>query len=85
MTIVHNVGLHARPAANFAKLAKKFDANITITNITRNSAKRADAKSLISVIKLACAKGHALRITADGTDEKEAMDAISQFIEGGKE
>jgi len=84
MTIVHNVGLHARPAANFARLAKKFDANITITNMTRNSAKRADAKSLIGVIKLACAKGHSLHITADGADEREAMDAISKVIEGGE-
>lgn len=81
--ITHAVGLHARPAAQFVKLAKGFSSTITITNTTRNSEKSIDAKSLIALIKIACAEGHSIRITAEGDDEQEAINALANFVQAG--
>ncbi len=43
----------------------------------------ADAKSILSVLMLAAARGTELQITAEGPDEREALDALCQLIGGG--
>ena len=83
-TVTHNVGLHARPAAQFMKLAKGFDARITIVNMTRDSGRVANAKSLIELIKIACAKGHTVRIIAEGSDEVQAINTLLNFVKSGE-
>lgn len=86
VVVAHEVGLHARPAAQFVKLAKQFTSTtLTITNMTRDPQKIVDAKSLIALIKIACAQGHSVRIVADGGGEEAAITALSQFVGGGGE
>jgi phosphocarrier protein len=80
VTITHEVGLHARPAATFVKKAKEFESKITVTNLTRDGAS-ADAKSLVQIFKAAVAKDHEVRITADGPDEEEAVVSLVGLIE----
>lgn len=80
VVVTHEVGLHARPAATFVKTAKEFDAAITVTNVTRG-ADPADAKSLVQIFKAAVAKDHEITITADGSDEEEAVAALVGLIE----
>lgn len=84
VVVAHEVGLHARPAAQFVKLAKQFASTLTITNTTRDPQKIVDAKSLIALIKIACAQGHSVRIVADGADEGAAIAALSQFVGGAE-
>ena len=79
-TIKHAVGLHARPAARFVKLAKSFTSNISVRNVTRDGAV-VDAKSLVKVIKIAAAQHQEVEITVDGDDEADAMTAIAAFLE----
>lgn len=79
VTVTHGAGLHARPAAIFVKTAKTFTAEITITNLSRGS-DPADAKSLIQIFKAAVAQGHEIRITADGSDESDAVTALVGLI-----
>lgn len=81
--VTHAVGLHARPAAQFVKLAKGFSSDATVTNMTRDSKKCVDAKSLIALIKIACAQGHSVRITATGDDEQEAIGTLANFVQAG--
>ena len=80
VTITHDVGLHARPAATFVKAAKEFESKITITNLTREGT-AADAKSLVQIFKAAVAKDHEVRITADGPDEEKAVATLVGLIE----
>ena len=80
IVVTHEVGLHARPAATFVKTAKGFDSSITVTNLSRGS-DPADAKSLVQIFKAAVAKDHEIKITADGSDEAEAMAALVGLIE----
>jgi phosphocarrier protein HPr len=79
IVVHHEVGLHARPAANFVKAAKGFDSAITLTNLSRHGAV-ADAKSLVQIFKAAVAQGHEIRIEADGPDESEAVATLVGLI-----
>jgi len=78
--INHPVGLHARPAAKFTKLAKSFKASIKIKNLTRNS-DIIDAKSLVKLIKIAVAKDHEIQLWIGGEDENQAFDSLKTYID----
>lgn len=78
-TIHFEVGLHARPAGRFVKLAKEFESAIRIRNLTRGG-KEVDAKSLVNVMKIACARDHTVNIQFNGADEQAARDAIRAFL-----
>lgn len=79
IVVEHEVGLHARPAASFVKTAKGFESAITIANVTRGS-DPADAKSLVQIFKAAVGQGHEVRITAEGPDEADAVEALVGLI-----
>jgi phosphotransferase system HPr (HPr) family protein len=80
ITITHEVGLHARPAATFVKKAAEFQSAITIENLTRGGDPM-NAKSVVSVFKAAVAQGHDVKIVANGSDEQEAIAALLGLIE----
>jgi len=77
--VLHQVGLHARPAARFVKTAKSFDSEIQIRNVTRES-DPVNAKSLAKVVKIAAAQNHTVHITAEGSDEEPAIEALKDFL-----
>ncbi len=77
--VKHGVGLHARPAAKFVKLAKGFESTIRLQNTTRGG-EEIDAKSLVKVIKIAAAQHHEVRVSVDGPDEEKAMKTLSDFL-----
>jgi phosphocarrier protein HPr len=74
--VQYESGLHARPAAQFVKLAKQFKSSV---NLTRDG-KTVSAKSMMLVLTLAVNKGTEIEITTDGEDEKEALAALTQFF-----
>lgn len=80
ITVTHEVGLHARPAATFVKKAAEFQSAITIENLTRGGDPM-NAKSVVSVFKAAVAQGHDVKIVANGADEQEALSALVGLIE----
>ncbi|MEW5957157.1 MAG: HPr family phosphocarrier protein [Chloroflexota bacterium] len=80
ITVRHPVGLHARPAAVFAKTAQGYQAKVTVRNVTRDT-RPVDAKSILSIFKAAVAKDHTIHITADGADEHDALTALVKLIE----
>ena len=72
-------GLHARPAKVFSNLAKQFSCDIHITNAD----KKANAKSVISVLTLGVHAGTSVTIEANGDDEDEAITALETAISNG--
>jgi multiphosphoryl transfer protein len=72
-------GLHARPATALASLAKEFTAEIRV----RHGAETANAKSLLALLKLGVEGGATVRVMAQGTDAKEALEALKQAIASG--
>jgi phosphocarrier protein HPr len=79
--IVNKTGLHARPASEFTRKATQFESEITIKNLT--SEKEGNAKSIIAVMAMALSKGTGIRVSAEGDDEKQAVDELVALIDNG--
>jgi phosphocarrier protein len=75
------LGLHARAAARFVKLAATFDSQIRVTRGSRTM----DGKSILGLLLLAAARGSEIAISADGPDEAAAVQALSELVERGFE
>jgi len=73
VTLQDAAGLHARPAAQFVKMANSFSSTITV----QVGEKTANAKSIMKVLQLGAHKGATITISAEGADEAEAVAALS--------
>jgi phosphocarrier protein HPr len=71
-----DVDLHARPAADFVRVAMQFEANISVSANGRS----ADAKSLMSVLALGAKGGTTLRLRAGGADAGRALDDLATCV-----
>ncbi len=77
LTVRNRAGIHARPAALIAQTANKFSSEI---NLEREDA-TVNAKSIMGVITMAAGYNTTLTLKVDGTDEKDAADAIVKLFE----
>lgn len=77
--IVNTYGLHARPAAEFVKLAGTFQSEITIAK----DSLEVNGKSIMGVMMLAAEKGSTVTITARGDDAEPAVRALAALVERG--
>ena len=76
VTVNNEVGLHARPATFFIQKANEFKSGIWVEKDER----RVNAKSLLGVLSLGIVQGTAINLIADGSDEKEAVAALSELV-----
>ena len=76
VTIENPTGLHARPASIFIKTATQFKSKI---NIIKDE-KEVSAKSMLSLLSLGLTKGTEIIISADGEDEKDAVDTLVELV-----
>jgi len=76
ITIINKLGLHARAAAKFVRLASQFSSDIKLAR----SSTEINGKSILGVMMLAAAKGTELELIVDGTDEANAMAALETLI-----
>lgn len=71
-------GIHARPAALAAKKAREYSCRVFIVN--EDSGKRADARSVTSIMALGIKRGGHLRVECSGSDEREAAGAMAELL-----
>ncbi|MDZ7341518.1 MAG: HPr family phosphocarrier protein [candidate division KSB1 bacterium] len=76
VTILNSLGLHARPAAQFVKIASKFKSDVYIAKNNRE----VNGKSIMGVMMLAAEKGSHLVIKVHGEDQEQAMAALVELI-----
>lgn len=76
VTLHPEYALHARPAARFVQLAKSFDAKVTVTKGDRS----APATSAIALMALDAGKGSTIVIHTEGSQESEAIEALSALV-----
>lgn len=79
--IVNRLGLHARAAAQLVRLADEYKSTITLHRSENNNS--ADAKSILSVLRLAAAQGTVLVVKVEGEDENLALRAIEEIFANG--
>jgi len=75
--IKNSLGLHARPASLFVKLATSFESEI----IVEKDGEEVNGKSLMGLLMLAAAMGSVIKISVKGEDSKLALKAIIELIE----
>ncbi|RFA13394.1 hypothetical protein B7R21_08265 [Subtercola boreus] len=75
VTIVNRDGLHARPAAEFVKLANSYNQKVTIDG--------KDSKSLLGIMSLGLVRGATATLTAADESARPALDALVALIESG--
>ena len=79
LPVTNESGLHARPAALFAKTIGSHKAKVTVTNLTENKGPIA-INGLIAVMLLAAKKGDMLKIQAEGEQKQEVIEALKQLF-----
>jgi phosphotransferase system HPr (HPr) family protein len=79
VTVVNQLGLHARAAARFVHLATRFQSQIRVGQ----GARIMDGKSIMGILLLAAARGTEITLMATGPDEQAAIDALVQLVQSG--
>jgi len=69
-------GLEARPVALLVQVASQYECSIYVVS----NEKRVNAKSIMGMMSLGISAGEMVTVTADGTDEKEAVDNIEKYL-----
>lgn len=81
VVVINRLGLHARAASQVVRLASRYQSTIRLER--EDGSASADAKSILSVLMLAAARGTELRATAEGVDEREALDSLYSLFASG--
>ncbi len=79
VTVVNQLGMHARAAAKFVHLAARFEAQVRVGRLGREM----DGKSIMGLLLLAAARGTTISISATGADEQLAVAALAELVEQG--
>lgn len=77
--IVNVYGLHARPAAEFVKVASRFDSEVWV----KRGDLEVNGKSIMGVMMLAAEKGSTIEIRALGDDAEEAVRSLVRLVSDG--
>ena len=75
-TVTNKLGIHARPAAQFVKIASLYSCDIQV----QKDDEQADGKSIMGLMMLAAGHGSVLTITTDGNGEEDAINALGDLI-----
>jgi phosphocarrier protein len=76
LKIINKHGLHARPAAQFVKIAGKFKSDIKVMK----DGLEVNGKSIMGIMMLAAEPGSEITLLIEGEDEKEAFAALKELI-----
>ena len=76
LVVQNKLGLHARPASMFVKLAAKFESEIFVIK----DGEEVNGKSIMGLMMLAAGPGTSLTICAEGEDAKQALDELEKLV-----
>ena len=76
ITVINKLGIHARPAALFVKVAGKFESHIEV----EKDGETINGKSIMGLMMLAAAHGSKLTVTAEGRDAEAALKALEELF-----
>ncbi len=79
LTIVNKLGLHARPAAMFVKVASACDSEVLV----EKDDEQVNGKSIMGLMMLAAGCGAKITVSADGSDEAAVMEKLEALVNSG--
>jgi multiphosphoryl transfer protein len=81
LPVLNAIGLHARPAARFVEVARRFDADVRVAK--SGGGPPVSARSLTALIALGARRGDELVVTAAGPGSAEAVAALEELAREG--
>jgi phosphotransferase system HPr (HPr) family protein len=81
LIIVNKMGLHARPAAEFVRCARRFKSTILI----KKDGAEYSAASILDVLSANLDCGSRMSVSADGPDASQALDELAALVQQFKE
>lgn len=81
VSVVNPLGLHARAAARFVRLAAQFQSTVRVAK----GARELDGKSILGLLLLGASRGSEIVIRAEGPDDVAAVEALSRLVTDGFE
>jgi phosphocarrier protein len=79
LVLTNQYGLHARPAALFAKIAMRYDADVSV----EKGGTVVSGKSIMGLMTLQAAAGSTLKVTATGADAEQALAELTKLVDKG--
>jgi len=79
VTISNKLGLHARAAAKFVRVAQAFQSEVFLAK----DGETVDGKSIMDILLLAAEKGTQITLTVNGSDQNEAFSTLKELVEAG--
>lgn len=76
ITVVNRLGLHARPAAMFVRIASRYRAEVWV----EKEGEEVNGKSIMGLMMLAAGQGSKLHVRCEGHDADKAMQELEELI-----
>ena len=76
MAVTNKLGVHARPAAMFVKIANRFDSEIYV----EKDGETVNGKSIMGLMMLAAGPGSKLSVRATGPDATQALNELEALL-----
>ena len=76
ITIINRLGLHARPAAMFVRIASRYRAEVWVAK----EGEEVNGKSIMGLMMLAAGPGSKLTVYAEGNDASQALAELETLI-----
>jgi len=76
MVVELDNGLEARPVAMLVQVACRYESSIMLNT----DSKEVNAKSIMGLMALGLTSGEKIVVTAEGTDEQQAIDGIEKYL-----
>ena len=76
ITIVNRLGMHARPAAMFVRIASRFRCEVWV----EKEGEQINGKSIMGLMMLAAGQGSKLRVRCEGPDAERALQELEELV-----
>ena len=76
LTLANRYGMHVRPAGLFAKVASRYDADVTV----EKDGTVVSGKSIMALMTLEAGHGAILKVTATGPQEKDVIEELEALV-----
>jgi phosphocarrier protein HPr len=76
VSVVNRLGLHARPAALFVRIASRYRSEIWVAK----EGEEVNGKSIMGLMMLAAGQGSKLRIRCEGPDAEKAIQELEELV-----
>jgi phosphocarrier protein HPr len=76
ITVINRLGLHARPAAMFVRIASRYRSEVWVSK----EGEEVNGKSIMGLMMLAAGQGSKLHLRCEGVDADKAVEELERLL-----